>query len=292
MTALERYVRLEAVGLWCEHPDQPAREVVVSFGNATLVLKDLAESPLGHWALAGMTVLRHEGPATVYAMTADGGETLTIRDPEMVAAIAAVTRPSVAPQPAKRRRRRLPVGPLLLLAALAAVAAAAPRLIRAEAARLVPPEQAAEIGDRMLIALIERYGPLCAGPEGTEALARLAAAIDPADPPRLRVLELGDAPAAVLPGRTVLIDRGVAASPEIAAGWVAQALVRDPVAELLAHAGPAADLRYLLTGRFDEGTLSRAALAAALPSAVTPPPTPAGLAVSDRDRVALQGICG
>ena len=50
MTALDRYVRLEAVGLWREAPGAPPREVVVSFGNATLLLTDLEERPLGHWA--------------------------------------------------------------------------------------------------------------------------------------------------------------------------------------------------------------------------------------------------
>ena len=104
MTALERYVRLEAIGLWRERPEAPPREVVVSFGNATLVLKDLADRPLGHWALAGVTVVGRDGPATIYAMTADGGETLAIRDPEMVAAIAAVSRPRLARSRRPRRR--------------------------------------------------------------------------------------------------------------------------------------------------------------------------------------------
>ena len=64
MTALERYVRREAIGVWRERLEAPPREVVVSFGNSTLVLKDLAERPLGHWALAGVTVVGHDFPAT------------------------------------------------------------------------------------------------------------------------------------------------------------------------------------------------------------------------------------
>jgi hypothetical protein len=328
MTALEKYVRLEAIGLWRERPEAPPREVVVSFGNSTLVLKDLADRPLGHWALAGVSVVGYDFPATIYAMTADGGETLAIRDPEMVAAIAAVSRPRLGPVvPPPPPRRRWPLLPLLLLAAAAALVAAAPRLIRAEASRLVPPERAAELGDRMLIALIERQGPLCYDPAGQQALAHLAARLDPADPPRLRVIELGDAPAALLPGRTVLIDRDlpVAAAPEEIAGWAALALGREPVAALLAGAGPAADLRYLVTGDFTEQALARAAeaaivppqaseippafsrLAAAgfdprpfdaalgragLPQANPAPPDPPAQPLADQDWVALQGICG
>ena len=57
MTALDRYLRLEAVGLWRERADAPAREVIVSFGRSTLVLTDLEERPLGHWALAGVVAI-------------------------------------------------------------------------------------------------------------------------------------------------------------------------------------------------------------------------------------------
>ena len=85
--------------------------MVVSFGSATLLLTDLEERPLGHWALAGVTRARAAtGGATVYAMTADGGETLAIRDRDMVAAIAAVARPrSRRAGREPPRRRRVPV---------------------------------------------------------------------------------------------------------------------------------------------------------------------------------------
>jgi hypothetical protein len=124
MTALERYVRLEALGLWRERPGEPVREVVVALGKSTLLLKDLAERPLGHWALAGVVRLGRDGDAVVYSMTADGAETLTIGDREMVEAIAALARPRLAagPAPASRRRR---VAPLVAVAALITLALAA-----------------------------------------------------------------------------------------------------------------------------------------------------------------------
>ena len=92
MTALEKYVRLEAIGQWRETPARAPREVVVSFGDATLVLADLADRPLGHWALAGVEAIGTDGGATLYAMSRDGTETLAIRDADMIEAIAAVTR--------------------------------------------------------------------------------------------------------------------------------------------------------------------------------------------------------
>ena len=324
MTALDRYVRLEATGLWSESREAGPREVIVSFGNATLMLKDLADAPLGHWALAGVTVLGRDGDGTTYAMSADGGETLEIRDPEMIAAIATVTRAGAGPGSApRRRRRRLPLTPLLVVAALAAIAWAAPRTLHPDPALLVPPDRAAEIGDRMLITLVERHGAPCDDAAGNAALARLAQRLAPEAPPRIRVLPLGDTPAAALPGGTVLLDASLAAAPaEVLAGWAALALGRDPAASLLAAAGPVADLRYLATGRFDEPALARATaaalappqapevaaalarlaaarldpapFAAALAAAGLPPGAPAvaePAPIAERDRVALRAIC-
>lgn len=290
MTALGRYERLEAVGLWREAPGADPREVVVSFGRTTLLLTDIAERPLGHWALAGVAPIDEDADgATVYAMSA--GETLTIRDRDMVAAIETVRRR--LPEP-RRRRRRIPAGPILALALLAAAIVAGPRLIRAAAVRLIPPEQAEEIGDRMLIALIEAHGPTCAGPRGEQALGRLAAALDPETPPRLRVMEFGRAPVfAALPGGTVLIDRttATAAPPADLARGTAQALAGDPVRALVEEAGTFAALRYVFTGHFDERTIARAA-----ESAVARPSAPAAAApspeIGEIDRQGLRDICG
>jgi hypothetical protein len=320
MAVLDRYVRLEALGIWRESRDAPPREVVVRFGRSTLLLTDLAETPLGHWALAGVTVLGRERGATVYAMCPDG-ETLAIRDPEMIAAIAAVARP----RPEPRRRRRIPLAGMAAVALLAASAAFAPGWIRAQAVRMVPPEGRAELGDRMLIALIEARGPPCADPAGDRALARLGQRLDPRL--RLRVLDLG-APVAALPGGTVLLDRAAvaaAAAPEELAGWAALALGRDPLDQLLRSAGAARDLRYVLTGELGEAALARAAAAAPAPpspaeagpalarladAGLDPRPFAAALAragvavplpavpaapapaLADQDWVALQGICG
>jgi hypothetical protein len=259
MTAHRKYIRLEAIGVWRERPGARPREVVVSFGSATLILTDLDERPLGHWALAGVTILGEEDGATVYSMTADGAEALSIRDAEMVAAISAVAR--LPPPGGRAARRRIPAGPLLALAVLAGAIAAAPPAIRSLAGRLLP-VQVDEIGDRMLIALIERHGAPCAAPEGEQALARLAARIDPTEPPRLRVMPLGAAPVALLPDGTVLLDRtalAAAETPEEIAGLVVLARGRDAEAAFLDSLGPIAGLGFILTGNLGEPALAAAA---------------------------------
>ena len=90
-------------------------------------------------------------------MTADGAETLTIRDRDMVEAIAALARPGLAARRPPRagacrccRSSRSPPS---------SRSPSPPRgCIPAEAARLVPPARAAELGDRLLILLVERGG--------------------------------------------------------------------------------------------------------------------------------------
>jgi hypothetical protein len=264
MTALERYVRLEALGLWREEPGAAMREVIVGFGTTTLVLRDIDDAPLGHWALAGVRAIGRDGPATVFAMTEDGAETLSIEDRDMVEAIAAVSRANRLPPPASPPRRRLAAA--AWTAAIAAMVGAAvwgPGLVREQAARMLPPERAQEYGDRMLIALIEARGAACAEPAGQRALDAIAARVAPAAPPDVRVLDLG-APVAALPGGTVLVDRGVVAeTPEVVAALIAVALRRDPVAGLMQAAGTLASLRYVLTGDLGEPALLRAAEAAA-----------------------------
>lgn len=269
MTALERYIRLEALGQWREAPDAAPREVVVSFKNTTLVLTDMREAPLGHWALAGVQAIGREGPAVIYSMTADGAETLTIRDSDMVEAIAAVSRADALatmdlPEDEPRRMRLW----LLLLGAavFAGLVTFAPQVIRSQAARITPPERMAEFGDRMLLQIMAARGPLCADPAGSRALDALAARLAPDAPPRMRALDLGPAPVALLPGPTVLVGRAALAraeDPAEIAGWIALALVREAAMSgperLMTAIGPMAGLRYLLTGAVEDGTLARAA---------------------------------
>ena len=69
-TALTEYARLESGGLWKAGPDAQRREVVVSFGEATLVLSDTAGRPLTHWSLPAVERLpsRHSALLTEVAL--------------------------------------------------------------------------------------------------------------------------------------------------------------------------------------------------------------------------------
>ena len=80
MTALNQYQRLEAIGLWRENPQSEPRDVIVSFGDATLILTDpKSEIPVAHWSLPAVYRLNPgTHPARYSPDGADGDEELQV----------------------------------------------------------------------------------------------------------------------------------------------------------------------------------------------------------------------
>ena len=70
MTALDKYDRLEATGLWRATPDDQRREVVVSLGDASLTMSDLNDCPLAHWSVAAIA---RANPGAMPALSAPTG---------------------------------------------------------------------------------------------------------------------------------------------------------------------------------------------------------------------------
>ncbi|RMF36629.1 MAG: hypothetical protein D6754_11130, partial [Alphaproteobacteria bacterium] len=91
-TAHERYALLESVGTWFDGRSARPREVVVRFGEATLILYDEAGVPQAHWALASLRALHDTGgrDTLVLVPDQDSDERLTLNDAEMIGAIREV----------------------------------------------------------------------------------------------------------------------------------------------------------------------------------------------------------
>lgn len=234
MTALDQYIRLEATGRWRETSDSDWREVLVSFGNATLVLSDFDEEPLTHWSLAAIArVDGGNGPA-LYAPDAGTPELLEIADPEMVGAIAEVARMARIRRPAARRGR---AGARWLLPALGAAALLGlaalwgPGALRTRAFALITPEQAGLVAENIRNRLDART---CTTPEGTRSLSRLAARVTPGT--RVLVMNWDTPLLSVLPDGTVLIARPLverSGAGETVAGWIALGAASGPEASPL-----------------------------------------------------------
>lgn len=261
MTALKKYLRLECTGLWRPSPDAQRREVLVSFGDATLILADIkSERALGHWSLPAIIRLNPGETPALYAPGEDAGEELEIEDETMIDAleqVGALIR-ARAPRPGRLR--------LILLGLVAAVIAAAailwlPDALIRHTASALPLSKRQEIGRMALADLTRLTGAPCAMPEGQAALARLR---DRLLGRRGEIVVLRDglrAPAH-LPGGLILLPRALvetADSPDVVAGAI---LVEDerreasqPLAPLLRHAGIMATLKLLTSGELPPSAL-------------------------------------
>jgi elongation factor P hydroxylase len=177
------------------------REVIISFGNATLLLSDQHEEPLSHWAMAATLRIAWDGEIAIYSPDADGRETLEIDDVDMVEAIAQVSRA----ENVKNRRKpwRIWMTMLVVLAILGAGMYWAPQLVRDQALRMTNAASARQIGLEMLGALqIE----ICKEPRADAVRMKLQQRLFPTSDAHLVIAK--NAPAGtVFPGRLLLIGK-------------------------------------------------------------------------------------
>ena len=257
MTALSKYQRLECDGLWRPASDAQRRDVVVAFGDASLILSDIRSGrPLAHWSLPAVTRRNPGGSPALFTPDADASETLEIEDGDMIAALETVARAVRQGRTVKGRRRPVLVVAVLLVALLS-VALWLPRALVAHADRTLPAAARAQIGALMLADLAQSGHPVCGAPLGLRALGRLQERLGA---PRIVVLDGADLPPALaLPDGSVALGRPMVEahdSPDIAAGHVLATLAaldagEAPLAAALRHAGPWATFKLLTTGELE-----------------------------------------
>ena len=293
MTAIDKYTRLEALGQWRESPDEPPREVVVSFENATLVLSDLDEKPLCHWAMAATFRLKLDGASAVYTPDTEGFETLEINDAEMVEAIAQV---SLAAVTITRRTPWLRWIFLVFLAGIiGAILYSAPNLLRAQAIRMTALESARKLGTDMVAALDT---DICREPRGDIARALFQSRLF-TDGSIVLLITRGQKQASAFPGGVVLIDSSTLQSmqspDELATLTTALAAQsKSTLAQLFEASSPRELFQYITSGELSEERLAKVARnTISEPNAnniddFTAPNQPL---LRDQDWVALQGIC-
>lgn len=262
MTALNKYQRLETGGRWRESAGAEARDVVVSFGEATLVLTDpRTDIPLTHWSLPAVMRLNPGKMPARYAPGPDDAELLEVDDDLMISAIEKIHDVIEANRPPRGRLRGVMMLAALAMATMAAAVWGPSALLR-HAADIAPPAQRAEIG-RMVLAEVERSsGSTCSRPAGDMVRHRLAARLigPEAD---IAILPTPIRGARRLPGLlTILgVDQiGEAATPETVAGHILAAQARaaeaDPLLDALRYAGPRATLSLLTNGSLPPGALA------------------------------------
>ena len=257
-TALQKYQRLEATALWRPAPDEQRRDVIVSIGDATLVITDMQDRALAHWSLPAV---RRQNPGTrpaIYFPDGDPGETLEIGadEADMIQAIEKLCA-AVARSKPKPGRLRWAIAGATALAMAALALFWLPGALRNHTLSVVPQAKRQDIGDALLAQSLRLTGAPCDGFLARPALRKLERRLGVR---RLVVVPGGVQGAAALPGGIVLLNRATIEDfeePDVTAGFVVAERLRagDALGELLQAAGISASFRLLTTGDLSQDIL-------------------------------------
>ncbi len=278
MTALDEYQRLEASGLWRATPDAQRVDVIISIGDATLIVTDLRERPLAHWSIPAIERANPGRSPAIYHPDGDPGETLELpeSETEMIRAIEKL-RSAVDRRRAHPGRLRMITFLISMAAVLALLVFWLPGAVRSHAVAVVPAVKRAEIGQNLLEILRLGTGPACREGDGPAALAELADRLPgPDGAGRLMVVRSGVTGTVHLPGGTILINRSLVEDheePDVVAGFILaerlRAQLHDPLDAVLRHGGFRASFSLLTTG-----SLKREMLIDYAKHLLTTPPAP------------------
>ncbi|EAR50891.1 hypothetical protein OG2516_13501 [Oceanicola granulosus HTCC2516] len=283
MTALTRYARLESTGLWRPDPEAQRRDVIVSFGDATLVLSDVQGRPLTHWSLPAIERLNPGETPPLYGPDPDGLESLEVEDSDMVQALETIRRTVARARPRPYRLRLLGVAASVALVGALGVFWL-PNALISQSLSAVPAVKRTEIGAKLLGHIQRLTGPSCRSPAGVEALAKLGARVfGPDAGGQIVVLPTQAFDALYLPGGIIAVSRALVEEhedPAVVAGHVlataAQVQQRDPLEAVLRDAGLRATFRLYTTGDVPTAALVQPAERLL---AAPPPPPPAEVLV-------------
>jgi hypothetical protein len=256
MTALKKYQRLECQGLWRETPEAQRRDVIVSFGTATLIIADdRSETALTHWSLPAVERRNPGVMPAIYAPGLEAAETLEIDDRVMIEALETVHQAVEAQRPHPGRMRNVLLGGGLALV-LALGVFWMPGALVTHTARVVPQAKRQEIGRDVLADVARITGTTCADTAAKRPLARLTAKLFGPNAVTVEVMRDSPVPVAHLPGGILLLDRHLIENrdgPDVAAGYLlaerARAQAEDPLVPLLRWAGVRATFKLLTTGQ-------------------------------------------
>ena len=263
MTAIKEFERLESLGLWRETTHAQRKEVVISFGDTTLVLSDINNRPLTHWSIAAIL---HSGAGengTIFTVDDMGEETLEIDDPTMIAAIGKIRASIDARRPPPGRLRWF-IGAAVLISFLSFSLFWLPNALTRYAAGIVPDSKAVDIGDSLLKSIRKTTGLACSSPSGERALRRLEDRAIGAPSNRIRIIAMGSRPSLHLPGGSILLNYRLTTQSDDAsllAGYaIMERAAQDETAPLLAlfkSLGVRKTLSFLGTGNIQDADLEQ-----------------------------------
>ena len=261
MTAIKEFERLESLGLWRGLKDSQRREVVVSFGEATLVLSDINNRPITHWSLAAIEDAGNGENGVIFTVDDLGEETLEIDDQIMISAIYKIKASIEARRPHPGRLRWF-LGAGILISFLVISIFWLPNALTQYASNIVPDSKAVEIGEVILKSIQKTTGSVCTSPHGDRALRRLENRVIGSPSNRIRIIEMGNRPSLHIPGGNILINHRLTIdepNANLIAGYaILERAIEDeksPLFDLFKSMGLKKTLKFLGTGDIDNSDL-------------------------------------
>lgn len=274
-TAFDKYQRLEASALWREAPEAQRREVIISIGDASLLISDMQDRPLAHWSLAAVERANPGKTPAIFIPGGDDSESLELaeNETEMIEAIDTLRKALHRREPHPGRLRWA-----ILLSSVAVLGAGLtfwlPNALRSHVVGLVPDLNRVVIGHDVIGHLERTTGSVCHSDLGDQALKKLAQAIGVSE---ILVVPGGIKTTASLPGTALVVGHSIVEDyedPAAAIGFMlaeaTYAAENDPLERILEFGGARESFRLLTSGQLAPDTLSAYAEHLAITEVGTP----------------------
>ena len=258
MTALKKYERLECIGLWRSNPAAQRREVILSFGKATLVLTDTQNRALSHWSLAAVEIQKGKSGQATLRPGFDAEESIEIDDRTMLDALLKVKKEisQSAPHPGKLRLI-LAIALITILSILSLFLG--PQAITSYAGKILPNTKQLQLSEEIEQRIGQLAGPYCETPEGKSAAQKLIKRLKIQNLTKILILPGQRDKAIVIPnGKVILFENMINAAdnPEVTAGYILSALSdyqnERPIQTHLSNAGVFISISLIMSNQLSE----------------------------------------
>ena len=262
MTALDKYQRIEALGLWRNDNASQRKDVLISIGETTLLISDMQEQPLAHWSLAAIERANPGNFPAVYHPDGDQEESLELNfsEKEMIDAIEKLRTVIARRRPHPGRLRTgifLGIFSIVFLTLVFWM----PQAVRNYTAEILPGVKHIEIGNKLFEHLKRVTGPACEADFSKTSLKHLSARLFTEKTP-IFIVPDGIKTTISLPGNILLANRNLVEDfedPDVLAGFLVIEKLRsqtfDPMEDLIQNISLISTFRLLTTGLIKDETL-------------------------------------
>ena len=262
MTALDKYQRIEALGLWRNNNASQRKDVLISIGETTLLISDMQEQPLAHWSLAAIERANPGNFPAIYHPDGDQEESLELNfaEKEMIDAIEKLRTVIARRRPHPGRLRTgifLGIFSIVLLTLVFWM----PQAVRNYTAEILPEVKHIEIGNKLFEHLKRVTGPACEADFSKTSLNHLSERLF-TEKTSIFIVPDGIKTTINLPGNILLANRNLVEDfedPDVLAGFLVIEKLRsqtyDPMEELIQTISLISTFRLLTTGLINDETL-------------------------------------